>query len=103
MAQYAKKLKRTTQSIIYDANRRGVMNEISLVQCEHKRKVTEDRLNNLRVKLAALLQKLQLVSDGTLNSGDILCGKSTQLDSSPNSVFYLLTVDKALTSPLLSL
>ncbi|XP_006759633.1 PREDICTED: LOW QUALITY PROTEIN: MORC family CW-type zinc finger protein 1 [Myotis davidii] len=60
MAQYAKKLKRTTQSIIYDANKRGVMNEISLVQCEHKRKVTEDRLNNLRVKLAALLQKLQL-------------------------------------------
>ncbi|XP_036204425.1 MORC family CW-type zinc finger protein 1 [Myotis myotis] len=60
MAQYAKKLKRTTQSIIYDANRRGVMNEISLVQCEQKRKVTEDRLNNLRVKLAALLQKLQL-------------------------------------------
>ncbi|XP_016067995.1 PREDICTED: MORC family CW-type zinc finger protein 1 [Miniopterus natalensis] len=60
MAQYEKKLKRKTQSIIYDANRRGVINELSLVQCEQKRKVTEDKLNNLRVKLAALLQKLQL-------------------------------------------
>ncbi|CAK6441628.1 unnamed protein product [Pipistrellus nathusii] len=48
------------QSIIYDANIRGVINEISLMQCEQKRKVAEDRLNNLRVKLAALLQKLQL-------------------------------------------
>lgn len=66
MAQYEKKLKRKTQSIIYDANRRGVINELSLVQCEQKRKVTEDKLNNLRVKLAALLQKLQLVSDETL-------------------------------------
>ncbi|XP_054568068.1 MORC family CW-type zinc finger protein 1 [Eptesicus fuscus] len=60
MAQYEKNLKRKMQSIIYDANIRGVINEISLVQCEQKRKVTEDRLNNLRVKLAALLQKLQL-------------------------------------------
>lgn len=103
MAQYEKKLKRTTQSVIYDANRRGVINEIALVQCEQKRKVTEDRLNNLRVKLAALLQKLQLVSVGTLNSGNILWGKSTRLDSSPNSVFYLFTLDKSLTSPLFSL
>lgn len=54
------------QSVIYDANRKGVSNEITLVQCENKRKITEDKLNNLRVKLAALLQKLQLVSDETV-------------------------------------
>lgn len=74
MAQYEKNLKRKMQSIIYDANIRGVINEISLMQCEQKRKVAEDRLNNLRVKLAALLQKLQLVSDGTLSGGNRLCG-----------------------------
>ncbi|XP_021548359.1 MORC family CW-type zinc finger protein 1 [Neomonachus schauinslandi] len=62
MAQYERELKRKMQSIIYDANRRGVVNEISLGQCEEKRKITEDKLNNLRVKLAALLQKLQLGS-----------------------------------------
>lgn len=50
-------------SIIHDANRRGVVNEISLGQCERKRKIAEDKLNNLRVKLAVLLQKLQLVSN----------------------------------------
>ncbi|ELK18150.1 MORC family CW-type zinc finger protein 1 [Pteropus alecto] len=60
MVQYEKKLKRKIQSIIDDANRRGVINEISLVQCEKKRKLTEDKLHNLHVKLAALLQKLQL-------------------------------------------
>ncbi|XP_067595045.1 MORC family CW-type zinc finger protein 1 [Pseudorca crassidens] len=62
MVQYEKKLKETMQSIIYDANRRGVLNEVSLGQCEKKRKVTEDKLNNLRVKLTVLLQKLQLGS-----------------------------------------
>ncbi|XP_034846805.1 MORC family CW-type zinc finger protein 1 [Mirounga leonina] len=62
MAQYERELKRKMQSIIYDANQRGVVNEISLGQCEEKRKITEDKLNNLRVKLAALLQKLQLGS-----------------------------------------
>lgn len=97
MAQYEKNLKRKMQSIIYDANIRGVINEISLVRCEQKRKVTEDRLNNLRVKLAALLQKLQLVSDGTFSGGNKLCGKSTRLASSPNSIIYLLTLDKSLT------
>lgn len=66
MAQYEEKLKRKMQSIIYDANRRGVINEVTLVQCEQKRKVTEDKLNKLRVKLAAVLQKLQLVSDEML-------------------------------------
>ncbi|XP_048071024.2 MORC family CW-type zinc finger protein 1 [Ursus arctos] len=62
MAQYERELKRKMQSIIYDANRRGVVNEISLGQCEKKRKMTEDKLNNLRVKLRVLLQKLQLGS-----------------------------------------
>nr|XP_012420400.1 PREDICTED: MORC family CW-type zinc finger protein 1 [Odobenus rosmarus divergens] len=62
MAQYERELKRKMQSMIYDANQRGVVNEISLGQCEEKRKITEDKLNNLRVKLAALLQKLQLGS-----------------------------------------
>ncbi|KAF6385146.1 MORC family CW-type zinc finger 1 [Rhinolophus ferrumequinum] len=62
MVQYEKNLKRKMQSIINDANRQGVINEISLVQCEEKRKLTEDKLNNLRVKLAALLQTLQLGS-----------------------------------------
>ena len=66
MAQYEEKLKRKAQSIISDANRRAVINEVSLVQCEQKRKVTEDKLNKLRVKLAAVLQKLQLVSDEIL-------------------------------------
>ncbi|XP_004436683.1 PREDICTED: MORC family CW-type zinc finger protein 1 [Ceratotherium simum simum] len=60
MVQYEKKLKRKMHSIIYDANRRGVVNEISLGQCEEKRKIAEDKLNNLRVKLAVLLQKLHL-------------------------------------------
>ncbi|XP_027437532.2 MORC family CW-type zinc finger protein 1 [Zalophus californianus] len=62
MVQYERELKRKMQSIIYDTNQRGVVNEISLGQCEEKRKITEDKLNNLRVKLAALLQKLQLGS-----------------------------------------
>ncbi|XP_008063584.1 MORC family CW-type zinc finger protein 1, partial [Carlito syrichta] len=60
MVQYEKKLKRKIQSVIYDANRRGVLNEICLGQCEKKRKMTEDKLKNLRVKLEAVLQKLQL-------------------------------------------
>nr|KAF6475244.1 MORC family CW-type zinc finger 1 [Rousettus aegyptiacus] len=60
MVQYEKKLKRKIQSVIDDANRRGMINDISLVQCEKKRKITEDKLHNLRVKLAALLQKRQL-------------------------------------------
>ncbi|KAM5275750.1 MORC family CW-type zinc finger protein 1 [Hipposideros larvatus] len=62
MVQYEKELKRKIQSLIYDANKTGVINEIALVQCENKRKITEDKLNNLRVKLATLLQKLQLGS-----------------------------------------
>ncbi|XP_072578656.1 MORC family CW-type zinc finger protein 1 [Vulpes vulpes] len=62
MVQYERELKRKMQSIIYDANRRGVVNEISLRQCEEKRKVTETKLNNLREKLAVLLQKFQLGS-----------------------------------------
>lgn len=66
MVQYEKKLKETMQSIIYDANRRGVVNEVSLGQCEKKRKITEDKLNNLRVKLTVLLQKLQLVRNEIL-------------------------------------
>ncbi|EHA98892.1 MORC family CW-type zinc finger protein 1, partial [Heterocephalus glaber] len=60
MVQYEKNMKRKIQSIIYDANRRAILNEVSLIRCEQKRKVSEDKLNNLRVKLAALLQKLQL-------------------------------------------
>uniref|UniRef100_A0A4W2F5H2 CW-type domain-containing protein n=1 Tax=Bos indicus x Bos taurus TaxID=30522 RepID=A0A4W2F5H2_BOBOX len=60
MVQYEKKLKRRIQSVICDANKRAVVNEVSLGQCEKKRKLTEDKLNKLRVKLAVLLQKLQL-------------------------------------------
>ncbi|XP_047421452.1 LOW QUALITY PROTEIN: MORC family CW-type zinc finger protein 1 [Sciurus carolinensis] len=60
MVQYEKKIKRKMQSIIYDANRRGILNEIALGLCEQKRRITEDKLKNLRVKLAVLLQKLQL-------------------------------------------
>uniref|UniRef100_A0A2K5QM94 MORC family CW-type zinc finger protein 1 n=2 Tax=Cebus imitator TaxID=2715852 RepID=A0A2K5QM94_CEBIM len=60
MAQYEKKLKRKIQSVIYDSNTRGIRNEISLGQCEGKRKISEDELKNLRIKLALLLQKLQL-------------------------------------------
>ncbi|XP_055424094.1 MORC family CW-type zinc finger protein 1 isoform X3 [Bubalus kerabau] len=60
MVQYEKKLKGRIQSVICDANKRAVVNEVSLGQCEKKRKLTEDKLNKLRVKLAVLLQKLQL-------------------------------------------
>lgn len=66
MIQYEKKLKKKMLSIICDANRRGVVNEISVGQYERKRKVTEDKLNNLRVKLAVLLEKLKLVSNEIL-------------------------------------
>ncbi|KAI4579230.1 hypothetical protein MJG53_001100 [Ovis ammon polii x Ovis aries] len=60
MVQYEKKLKTKIQSVICDANHREMVNEVSLGQCEKKRKLTEDKLNKLRVKLAVLLQKLQL-------------------------------------------
>ncbi|XP_064230659.1 MORC family CW-type zinc finger protein 1 isoform X1 [Aotus nancymaae] len=60
MTQYEKKLKRKIQSVIYASNTRGICNEISLGQCEGKRKTSEDELKNLRIKLALLLQKLQL-------------------------------------------
>ncbi|XP_076974559.1 MORC family CW-type zinc finger protein 1 [Tamandua tetradactyla] len=60
MVQYEKKLKRKMQSITFDANRRGAVSKIYREQCEKKRKITEDKLKNLRVKLALLLQKVQL-------------------------------------------
>ncbi|XDA70983.1 hypothetical protein R6Z07F_001339 [Ovis aries] len=60
MVQYEKKLKTKIQSVICDTNQREMVNEVSLGQCEKKRKLTEDKLNKLRVKLAVLLQKLQL-------------------------------------------
>ncbi|XP_077627937.1 MORC family CW-type zinc finger protein 1 [Crocuta crocuta] len=82
LAEYERELKRKIQATIYEANRRGVVNEISLGQCEQKRKLTEDKLNNLRVKLAVLLQKLQLVSNEILSSRNMHCGKSTQPTSS---------------------
>lgn len=63
MAQYEKRLKRKMQSIIFEANRRGILNEVFLGQCELKRKRTEEKLSDLRAKLALLLQKLKLVSD----------------------------------------
>lgn len=66
MVQYEKKLKREMQSVTCDANRREEANEASLGQCEEKRKLTEEKLNKLRVKLAVLLQKLQLVSGEVL-------------------------------------
>lgn len=102
MAQYERELKRKMQSIIYDANRRGVVNEISLGQCEKKRKMTEDKLNNLRVKLRVLLQKLQLVSNKIWSSRNILCGKSTELASSPAIVLPLRASDRSL-NPALTL
>ncbi|XP_054984957.1 MORC family CW-type zinc finger protein 1 [Sorex araneus] len=60
MVQYEKNLRKKMQSIICDANRRGLISEVSLGKCEEKRKITEERLNNLRAKLALLLQKFQL-------------------------------------------
>ncbi|KAI4548436.1 hypothetical protein MG293_000766 [Ovis ammon polii] len=60
MVQYEKNLKTKIQSVICDANQREMVNEVSLGQCEKKRILTEDKLNKLRVKLAVLLQKLQL-------------------------------------------
>ncbi|XP_066097301.1 MORC family CW-type zinc finger protein 1 [Saccopteryx bilineata] len=62
MGQYEKELKRKVQSIIYETNITAVIKEISLVQCEYKRKATEAKLNDLRVKTAVLLQKLKLGS-----------------------------------------
>lgn len=88
MVQHERELKRKIQSITYDANRRGVVNEISLRQCEEKRKVTENKLNSLREKLAVLLQKFQLVSNEILSSRDILCGKSIPLASCPAIVIH---------------
>lgn len=63
MVQYEKRLKRKMQSLIYETNRRRLLNEVFLGQCELKRKKTEEKLNDLRAKLALLLQKLHLVSD----------------------------------------
>ncbi|XP_034371468.1 MORC family CW-type zinc finger protein 1 [Arvicanthis niloticus] len=60
MAQYEKRLKRKMQSIVYEANRRELLNKVFLGQCELKRKRTEEKLSALRAKLALLLQKLQL-------------------------------------------
>ncbi|XP_052014299.1 MORC family CW-type zinc finger protein 1 [Apodemus sylvaticus] len=60
MAQYEKRLKRKMQSIIFEANRRGILNKVFLGQCELKRKRTEEKLSDLRAKLALLLQKLKL-------------------------------------------
>ncbi|XP_013370488.1 PREDICTED: MORC family CW-type zinc finger protein 1 isoform X2 [Chinchilla lanigera] len=60
MAQYEKNMKRKIQSITCDASRRAILNEVSLLHCEQRRKRAEDKLNDLRVKLAALLQTLQL-------------------------------------------
>ncbi|XP_037668152.1 LOW QUALITY PROTEIN: MORC family CW-type zinc finger protein 1 [Choloepus didactylus] len=60
MVQYEKRLKRKMQSVTCDANRREVVSKIYLEQCEKKRKIIEDKLKNLRVKLGLLLQKLQL-------------------------------------------
>ncbi|CAH6792387.1 Morc1 [Phodopus roborovskii] len=60
MVQYEKRLKRKMQSLIYETSRRGLLNEVFLGQCELKRKKTEEKLHNLRAKLALLLQKLHL-------------------------------------------
>lgn len=67
MVQYEKNMKKKIQSIIYDGSRRAILNEVSLLHCEQKRKLTEDKLNNLHAKMAALLQKL--VSDEILLVG----------------------------------
>ncbi|XP_028611437.1 MORC family CW-type zinc finger protein 1 [Grammomys surdaster] len=60
MAQYEKRLKRKMQSIVYEANRKEILNKVFLEQYELKRKRTEEKLSALRAKLALLLQKLQL-------------------------------------------
>ncbi|XP_006895413.1 PREDICTED: MORC family CW-type zinc finger protein 1 [Elephantulus edwardii] len=60
MVQYENRLKRKMLSLISDATRRKEVSEVYLRQCEEKRKFTEDKLRNLRVKLAVLLQKLHL-------------------------------------------
>ncbi|XP_046956185.1 MORC family CW-type zinc finger protein 1 [Lynx rufus] len=101
MVQYERELKRKIQSIIYEANTRGVVNEISLGQCEAKRKLTEDKLNNLRVKLAILLQKLQLVGNAILSSRNIPCGKSIQPASSSDVVIHLLALDESFNPALI--
>lgn len=73
------------QSIVYEANRRGLLNQVFLGQCELKRKRTEEKLSDLRAKLALLLQKLQLVSD-RLRGSNKLWGKSLGLDFPPTGV-----------------
>uniref|UniRef100_A0A8C7ES83 MORC family CW-type zinc finger protein 1 n=1 Tax=Neovison vison TaxID=452646 RepID=A0A8C7ES83_NEOVI len=84
MVQYERELKRKMQSIIYDANRRGVANEVCLGQCEEKRKIAEDKLNNLRVKLTVLLQKLRLGSPaGDLEQIDRYLEALLQEDNPP--------------------
>lgn len=101
MVQYERELKRKIQSIIYEANTRGVVNEIALGQCEAKRKLTEDKLNNLRVKLAILLQKLQLVGNAILSSRNIPCGKSIQPASFFDIVIHLLALDESFNPALI--
>ncbi|XP_062036783.1 MORC family CW-type zinc finger protein 1 [Lepus europaeus] len=96
MVQYEKKIKKKLQSIIYEANRRGVLNEISLGQCEEKRKTTEDKLESLRVQLAALLQKLQLgCPSGDLEQIDTHVEALLKEDNLLSySTFNKVTVDK---------
>nr|XP_003421292.1 MORC family CW-type zinc finger protein 1 [Loxodonta africana] len=60
MVQYEKRLKRKMQSIVSDAARRQEVSGVRRGQCEEKRKLTEEKLERLRVKLTVLLQKLQL-------------------------------------------
>lgn len=67
MVQYETDVRRKMQSIICDANKKEMNLQVSLGKCEEKRKAAEDRLKNLRKKLALLLQKYQLVSDNILS------------------------------------
>ncbi|XP_049713842.1 MORC family CW-type zinc finger protein 1 [Elephas maximus indicus] len=60
MVQYEKRLKRKMRSIVSDAARRQEVSGVRRGQCEEKRKLTEEKLERLRVKLTVLLQKLQL-------------------------------------------
>ncbi|XP_049641562.1 MORC family CW-type zinc finger protein 1 [Suncus etruscus] len=60
MVQHETNVRRKMQSIICDANRKEMNIQVSLGKCEEKRKAAEERLNNLRKKLALLLQKHQL-------------------------------------------
>ncbi|XP_043849421.1 MORC family CW-type zinc finger protein 1 [Dromiciops gliroides] len=60
MVQYEKKVRRKMQSITQEANKTAMNNEAHHKQCEKQIKITEDKLQSLRAKVATLLSNWNL-------------------------------------------